>query len=62
MEIVDRAKDFILAYGPDIFAVYGALMVILVFIAKLTKTSKDDEILGKVRKYADSLLAKLLLK
>jgi hypothetical protein len=44
---------WISAHWADILAVYGGVVVLATAIVKLTPTTKDDDILGKVIKLVD---------
>lgn len=40
--------DWFTAHWSDIFAIYGAVVALASIIVKLTPTTRDDEILGKI--------------
>lgn len=46
--------EFIQANWTSILAVYGAVVVLASLIVKLTPSTRDDEILGKVVRFLDN--------
>lgn len=45
--------SWLLLHWSDIFAVYGGVVAACTAIVKVTPSTKDDELLGKVIKVAD---------
>lgn len=51
MEAIMNVWNWIILHGVDIVAGFGLIVLIATFIAKLTPTPKDDEVVGKVKTY-----------
>lgn len=46
---------FVTAHGADLLAIWGALVALASLVVKLTPSTKDDEILGKIIKAVEYL-------
>lgn len=45
--------NWLLLHWNDVFAIYGGIVALCTTIVKITPSTKDDEILGKIVKVAD---------
>ena len=45
--------NWLLLHWSDVFAIYGGVVALCTTIVKITPSTKDDEILGKIVKVAD---------
>lgn len=54
--------EWVLAHWKDLLAIYGAIVAICTTIVKLTPSTKDDDIWGKILKILDHFSTVFLKK